>query len=60
MAAPAESAMTRFDRLLPAILALALCAQAEAPQMFKCKDAAGNRRQQIYLSQLFEAAWDMI
>ena len=42
MAAPAESAMTRFVKLLPAILALPLCAQAAAPQMFKCKDAAGR------------------
>ena len=42
MTAPAKSAMTRFVKLLPAILALPLCAQAAAPQMFKCKDAAGR------------------
>ena len=42
MTAPAASATTRFVKLLPAILALALCAQAAAPQMFKCKDAAGR------------------
>jgi hypothetical protein len=60
MAAPAESAMTRFVKLLPAILALPLCAQAAAPQMFKCKDADGNCRRPVDLSQLFEAAWDMI
>jgi hypothetical protein len=34
--------MIRFVKLLPAILALPLCAQAAAPQMFKCKDAAGR------------------
>jgi hypothetical protein len=34
--------MTRFVKLLPAILALPLCAQAAAPQVFKCKDAAGK------------------
>ena len=34
--------MTRFVKLLPAILALPLCAQAAAPQMFKCKDDAGR------------------
>jgi hypothetical protein len=34
--------MIRFLRLLPAILALPLCAQAAAPQMYKCKDAAGR------------------
>jgi hypothetical protein len=42
MAAPAEIAMTRFVKLLPAILALPLCVQAAAPQIFKCKDAAGR------------------
>jgi hypothetical protein len=42
MTAPAKSAMTRFVKILPAILALPLCAQAAAPQMFKCKDAAGR------------------
>ena len=42
MVALAESAMIRFVKLLPAILALPLCAQAAAPQMFKCKDAAGR------------------
>jgi hypothetical protein len=34
--------MTRFVKLLPVILALSLCAQAAAPQTFKCKDAAGR------------------
>ena len=38
----AESAMTRFVKLLPAILAFPLCAQAAEPQVFKCKDAAGR------------------
>jgi hypothetical protein len=42
MVSLAESAMTRFVKLLPANLALPLCAQAGAPQMFKCKDAAGR------------------
>jgi hypothetical protein len=34
--------MIRFLRLLPAILAFLLCAQAAEPQVFKCKDAAGR------------------
>jgi len=34
--------MTRFAKLLPAILALPLCAQAAGPEVFKCKDAAGR------------------
>ena len=38
----AVSAMTRLIKLLLAILALPLCVQAAAPQMFKCKDADGR------------------
>jgi hypothetical protein len=34
--------MSRFAKLLPAILALPLCAQAAGPQLFKCKDVAGR------------------
>ncbi len=34
--------MIRFAKLLSAILALPLCAQAAGPQLFKCKDAAGR------------------
>jgi hypothetical protein len=34
--------MTRFVKLLPAILALPLCAQAAGPELFKYKDAAGR------------------
>ena len=34
--------MTRFVKLLPAILALSLCAEVAAQQLFKCKDVAGR------------------
>ena len=34
--------MTRLVKLLPAMLALSLCAQAAAQQLYKCKDAAGR------------------
>ena len=34
--------MIRFAKLLPAILALPLCAQGAEPQLFKCKDVAGR------------------
>jgi len=35
-------AMTRFIKLLTAILASPLCVQAAGPQLFKCKDAVGR------------------
>jgi hypothetical protein len=34
--------MIRFAKLLLAILALPLCAQAAGPLLFKCKDAVGR------------------